>query len=144
MNPKELSHLNEMLDQIQSLSILDGKTWVYDKIELKANDREIYIPPTTHLVTTIDDLTDVLDYDVVTDMDEDVDGLAETTLPQTNTGKWTTTSTYNVYMVNTPKSPPRRRCRHRRGMTGDTARNNATADNGTATADDAGNPEEVL
>ena len=42
--------------------ISNGKTSVYDHIGLKADDRKIYIPPTTHLVATIDDLTDVLDY----------------------------------------------------------------------------------
>ena len=47
MDSKELSHLNEMLDRIQSMSISDDKTLVFDKIGLKANDREIYIPPTT-------------------------------------------------------------------------------------------------
>ena len=30
MNPEELSHLNEMLDRIQSMSISDGKTSVHD------------------------------------------------------------------------------------------------------------------
>ena len=55
------------------MSILDGKTSVYDQIRLKDDDREIYIPPTTHLVGTIDDLTNVLDYGEATDLDEDVD-----------------------------------------------------------------------
>ena len=62
MNPEELSQLHEMLDYIQSLSISDGQTSVYDKIGLKADDQEIYVPPTTHLVAMINDLTDVLDY----------------------------------------------------------------------------------
>ena len=57
MNPEELSHMNEMLDRIQSLSISDGKTSVYDKIRLKTDNQEIYVPPTTHLVATVDDLT---------------------------------------------------------------------------------------
>jgi hypothetical protein len=109
MNPDELSHLNEMLDRIQSMSISDGKTSVYNQIGLKADDREIYIPPTTHLVATIDDLTDVLDYGEPSDMEEDADDPIETTLPSVSAGKWTATSTYDVYMVDTPKSPPRRR-----------------------------------
>ena len=101
-----------MLDRIQSLSISDGRTSVYDRIGLKADDREIYVPPTTHLVATIDDLADVLDNDEATDMDEDVDGPTENTPPLINTGKWTTTSTYDVYMVDTPRNPsgPHLRC----------------------------------
>jgi hypothetical protein len=55
MNPEELPHLNEMLDRIQSMSISDGKTLVYDQVKLKVDDREIYIPPITHLVTMVDD-----------------------------------------------------------------------------------------
>ena len=38
MNPEELSHLKEMLDCIQSMSISDGKTLVYDQVRLKADD----------------------------------------------------------------------------------------------------------
>ena len=109
MDPEELSHLNEMLDHIQSLSISNSQTSVYDKIGLKADDREIYVPPTTHLVATVDDLTDVLDYDEATDMDEDVDSPTETTMPLVNTGRWSATSTYDVYIVDTPKPPSRHR-----------------------------------
>jgi hypothetical protein len=56
---KDLSQINEILDRIQDLAISSS---VYDKIGLKADVREIYVPPTTHLVATVDDLTDVLDY----------------------------------------------------------------------------------
>ena len=72
MNPEELSQLHEMLDRIQSISISDGKTSAYDKIGLKVDDRKIYVLPTTHPVSMVDDLTDVLDYDEATDMDKDV------------------------------------------------------------------------
>ena len=97
-----------MLDRILSMSISDGKASVYDQIGLRADDQEICIPPTTHLVATIDNLTDVLDYDEATDTDEDVTGPTENTSPLVNTGRWTATSTYDVYMVDTPNSPPRR------------------------------------
>jgi hypothetical protein len=142
MNPEELSHLNEMLDHIQSMSISNGKTTVYDQIGLKADDREIYIPPTTHLVTTIDDLTDVLDYGDATDMDEDADGPIKNTSHPVNMGRWTAMSTHDVYMVDTPKSPPRRRQRCRRGNNGEPSGNNATANNGDAEDGDADNHEE--
>ena len=136
MNPEELSHLNEMLERIQRLSI--SNSLVYDKIGLKADDREIYIPPTTHLVATVDDLTDVLDYDEATDMDEDVGSPTDNTLPTTNTGRWKATSTYDVYMVNTPNSPPRRRRRRRRGANGEPSRNNPTTDTAANDTEDPG------
>jgi hypothetical protein len=87
------------------VAISDGKTSIYNKIGLKADDREIYIPPTTHLVTMVDDLTDTLDNDEAMDMDEDADGPIEDTSSLVNTGKWTATSTYDVYMVDAPRNP---------------------------------------
>ena len=63
------------------MSISDGRTSVHDKISLKADDREIYVPP-----TTVDDLTNLLDCDEATDMDEDADGPIEHTSPLVNTG----------------------------------------------------------
>ena len=90
-----------MLDRIQRMSFSDNKTSVYDQIRLKADDRAI--PPTTHLVATVHELTNVLDYSEATNMDEDADGPTENTSPLVNTGRWTATSTYDVYMVDTPK-----------------------------------------
>jgi hypothetical protein len=144
MDPEELSKLDEMLDRIRSMSISDGKTSVYNQIRLKADNREIYTPPTTHLVATIDDLTDVLDYGKPSDMEEDADDPIETTLPSVSAGKWTATSTYDVYMVDTPKSPPRRRRRHRRGNNGEPSVNDTTANNSDAEDGDAGNHEEEV
>ena len=47
---------------------------MYDQIGCRADDREIFTPPTTHLVATVEDLINTLDYgsDKATDMDEDV------------------------------------------------------------------------
>ena len=39
-----------------------------------ADDEEIQSPPTTHLVATVDDLTDMLDYD-----SKDIDGMDDDT-----------------------------------------------------------------
>ena len=50
MNPEELSHLKEMLDHLESLSISDGQTSLYENIRLKVDEREIYVSPNTHLV----------------------------------------------------------------------------------------------
>ena len=107
MGPTDLSLLNKMLDRIQSLRISDGQSSVYDQIGLKADDTKIYVPPTTHLVATVKDLTDVLDYasEEATDMDEDVEGASGVASPVAipHTGNWAATSTYDVYMVDTPK-----------------------------------------
>ena len=53
------------------------------------------IPPSTHLVATIKDLTDVLAsaFEEATDMDEDAKEYSDTTSPPvvTNADKWTST-----------------------------------------------------
>ena len=102
---KEL--LSDMLDRVQSLAILDGRTSVYDQIWEKSRGVGIFNPPSTHLVTTIEDLIDVLAYasKEATDMDEDVGEMSETASPPaiTHTGTWAAASTYDVYMVDTPK-----------------------------------------
>jgi hypothetical protein len=92
----------------------------------------------------IDDLTDVLDYGEPSDMEEDADDLTENTSPPVNTGRWTATPTYDVYMVDTPKSPPRRRRRRRKGNNGEPSGNDATADNGDAENGGADNQEEEV
>ena len=40
------------------------------QLEWEAGDEEIRSPPTTHLIATVDDLTDMLDFD-----SEDIDGM---------------------------------------------------------------------
>ena len=59
-----------MLDSLRSLS-LSGDSWTnYVRLEWEAGDEEICYPPTTHLIATVDDLTDVLNFD-----SEDIDGI---------------------------------------------------------------------
>lgn len=48
-----LSLLNELLDRVRAMDKTDGQSSVYDKIGLKPDDREIYVPPNAHLVATI-------------------------------------------------------------------------------------------
>ena len=60
-----------MLNSLKSLS-LSGDSWPnYVRLEWEADDEEI---PTTHLIATIDDLADMLDFDSedINDMDDDV------------------------------------------------------------------------
>ena len=75
----------------------------YVRFELEADDGEFRSPPTTHFIATVDDLTDTLDYD-----SEDIDGMDDNAKEEEAqaapfTGQWTTTSSYDVYMVDTPK-----------------------------------------
>src|SRR4051812_30767551 len=75
----------------------------YAQPELGAESGEFCIPPTTHLVATVEDLTDMVDYvfEDIDDMDDDAGADLGQNTPIT--GRWTTTSTYDVYMVDTPK-----------------------------------------
>ena len=75
----------------------------YIRLELGADDGEFYFPPTTHFIATIEDLTDELDYDSkdIDGMDDDA-GEEEAQNPPF-TGRWTATSSYDVYMVDAPK-----------------------------------------
>ena len=79
-----------------------GESWPnYVQQDWDADDKEIRRPPTTHLVAIVDDLTDMLDFD-----SEDIDGMDDDAGDEQEplpTGHWTPTSSYDVYMVDTPK-----------------------------------------
>ena len=95
------SPFGDVLNSLRSLP-LSGDSWPnYVRLEWEAGDEEIRHPPTTHLIATVDDLTDVLnmnfeDIDVIDD-----DAGEEQEPPPTR--RWTTTSSYDIYMVDTPK-----------------------------------------
>ena len=76
----------------------------YVRFELEADDEEFCFPPATHFIATVDDLTDVLDYGSkdIDGMDDDAD--KEQGQDPPFTGRWTATSSYDVYMVDTPKN----------------------------------------
>ena len=61
------------------------------------------LPTCHHFIATVDDLTDVLDYGSkdIDGMDDDAD--KEQGQDPPFTGRWTATSSYDVYMVDTPK-----------------------------------------
>ena len=95
------SRLSDVLNSLRSLS-LSGEPWPnYVWLEWDADNEEIRCPPTTHLVATVDDLTDMLDFD-----SEDIDGMDDDAGDEQEpppTGRWTATSSYDIYMVDTPK-----------------------------------------
>ena len=89
------------MNSLKSLS-LSGDPWPdYGQECWDADDEEIQSPPTTHFVATIDDLTDLLDFDSkdINDMDNDA-GDDQEPAP---TGHWKATSSYGIYMVDIPK-----------------------------------------
>ena len=95
------SPFGDILKSLKSLS-LSGEPWLdYGQQGWGTDDEEIQSPPTTHFVATVDDLTDMLDFD-----SEDIDGMDadegddEEPAP---TRPWKATSSYDIYMVDTPK-----------------------------------------
>ena len=74
----------------------------YVRLEWDADDDIIRSPPTTHFIAIVDDLTDVLDYgsEDIDGMDDDADKEQGQDPPPTR--RWTATSSYDVYMVDTP------------------------------------------
>ena len=62
--------LGDVLNSLKSLS-LSGDSWPnYVWLEWEADDEEIRLPPTTHLIANVNDLTDMLDFD-----SEDINGM---------------------------------------------------------------------
>ena len=122
------SPFGDILSPLKYLS-LSGEPWLdCGQGGWDADDEEIQRPPTTHLVATVDDLTNMLDFD-----SEDIDGMdddAGDDQEPAPIGHWKATPTHDVYMVDTPKgsdneekrdvakdnSPnkqPKRRCKRR-------------------------------
>ena len=57
------SPLGDVLNSLRSLSLSGGPWPNCVRLEWEADDEEIRSPPTTHLIATVDDLTDMLDFD---------------------------------------------------------------------------------
>ena len=86
------SPLGDVLNSLKSLS-LSGDSWPnYVRLEREADDERIRYPPNTHLIATVDDLTDTLDFDSE-DVDRIYDNAGEEQEPPP-TGRWTDTSSY--------------------------------------------------
>ena len=65
---------SDIPNSLKSLS-LSGESWPnYVWQDWDVDDEEIRHPPTTHLVATVDELTDMLDFD-----SEDIDGMDDDT-----------------------------------------------------------------
>ena len=97
------SPLGDVLKSLKNLSLEKDSQPNYVRFELETDDEEFCFPPATHFIATVGDLTDVLDYG-----SEDIDGMDDDADKEQGqdppfTGRWTATSSYNVYMVDTPK-----------------------------------------
>ena len=86
------SPLGDVLNSLKNLSLAEDSQPNYIQLKLGADGGEFCFPPATHFIATVEDLTDKLDYD---GMDDDV-GEEEAQDPPF-TGRWTTTSSYDVY-----------------------------------------------
>lgn len=96
-----------MLDQTQRLTISEDHPSVYDQIWDSPGKVIFFYRSATHLVANIKDLTEVLksDSEQVDYMEEQVGESSDCQRKgNTPTGKWSTTCTYDIYMVDTPRS----------------------------------------
>ena len=89
---------------MRSLIITEEPLLNHAQPGLGAGNREFYFPPTTHFIATVEDLTNTLDY-----ASKDIDGMdddagEEQAQNPPVIGRWTTTSSYHVYMVDTDTS----------------------------------------
>ena len=67
----------------------------------KRTTKNFVTHPTTHLIATVDDLTDMLDFD-----SEDINGMDDDAGEEQEPppiGRWIATSSYDIYMVDRPK-----------------------------------------
>ena len=133
------SPFGNILNSLKSLS-LSGEPWPdYGQRGWDADDEEIQSPPTTHFVATVDDLTNMLDFD-----SEDIDGMdadAGDDQEPAPIGHWKATSSYDIYMVDTPKEgngngtaaddPSKKQPKHRRQWRRSKSCKNKNGDSGT-------------
>ena len=132
------SPFGDILNSLKSLSL--GEPWPgYGQQGWDADDEAIQSPPTTHFVATVDDLTDMLDFDF-----EDIDGMdddAGDDQEPAPIGHWKATSSYNIYMLDTPKEgngdgtaeddPSKKQPKRRRQRRRSKSRQNKNGDSGT-------------
>ncbi|KAE8808070.1 hypothetical protein D1007_15498 [Hordeum vulgare] len=54
MNSIEIQVLHELLNQIQAMGMTDSQATIYAQIGLRPDDREIRVPPITHLISIVE------------------------------------------------------------------------------------------
>src|SRR4051812_30769153 len=97
----QCSPFGDILNSLKSLSLSGEPRPNYGLRGWDSDDEEIQSPPTTHLIATVDDLTDMLDF-----ASEDFDGMDDEDgdeLELAPIGHWTSTPRNDVFMVDTPE-----------------------------------------
>ena len=128
-----------MLNSLKYLSLSRDSWPNYVQFEWDTDDEEIRNPPTTHFIATVDDLTDMLDFD-----SEDIDGMDTDEGDDQEPapiGNWKATSSYDIYMVDTPKAgdgnekaeddPSKKQHKHRRQRCHSKSRQSKNGESGT-------------
>src|SRR4051812_8414659 len=96
------SPFGDILNSLKSLSLSGEPRPNYGLRGWDSDSEEIQSPPTTQLIATVEDLTDMLDFDSEEfDGMDDEDGDEPKPAP---VGRWTSTTLKNVFMVDTPKN----------------------------------------
>src|SRR3954471_24158775 len=97
----QYSTFGDILNSLKSLSLSGEPGPNYGLRGWDSDDEEIQSPPTTHLIATVDDISDMLDFGSEDfDCMDDEGGDEEEPAP---VGRWTATSSYDLYMVDDPK-----------------------------------------
>src|SRR3954467_5350556 len=97
----QYSPFGDILNSLKSLSLSGKPGPNYGLRGWDSDNEEIQSPPTTHLIATVDDLTDMLDFG-----SEDFDGMDNEGGDEQEpapVGHCTATSSYDIYMVDAPK-----------------------------------------
>src|SRR3954463_10400588 len=95
------SPFSDILNSLESLSLSGEPRPNYGLRGWDSDDEEIQSPPTTHLIATVDDLTNMLDFG-----SEDFDGMDDEDgdeLEPAPIGHWISTTPNDVFMVDTPE-----------------------------------------
>ena len=93
------SPFDDIVNSFKILSLTENSGPNYVRLKWEADDEEIRYPPTTHLTATVDDLTDVLDFD-----SEGIDGMDyDAGEDSESMGYRIPASSHDIYMVDTPK-----------------------------------------
>src|SRR4051812_47472270 len=98
----QCSPFGDILNSLKSLSLSGEPRPDYGLRGWDSDDEEIQSPPTTHLITTVEDLTDMLDFG-----SEDLDGMDDEYGDEPEpapTWHWLSTTHNDVLMVDTPKN----------------------------------------
>src|SRR3954463_3312739 len=97
----QYSPFGDILNSLKSLSLSGEPGPNYGLRGWDSDDEEIQSPPTAHLIAIVNDISDMLDFG-----SEDFDGMDDEGGDEQEpapVGRWTATSSYDIYMVDPKK-----------------------------------------